>query len=148
IARGRFEWSRFSPWMIVLWYSWLTPFVCARRRSRQFAMTPHTIRSIWVAVLSGSLIFLTERCARLLYLPRRPDLFAEAPLGEGGIDMDLLPAIGTGVTLKRNVCEQNFFRSSCDSRHAPRNGSYHLFWFLPLECTGFITHVGGQVFLR
>jgi len=77
-----------------------------------------------VAVLSGSLIFLTERCARLLYLPRRPDLFAEAPLGESGIDMDLLPTIGTGVTLKRNVCEHNFFRSACNSRHAPGDGTY------------------------
>jgi len=76
-----------------------------------------------VAVLSGSLIFLTERCARLLYLPRRPDLFAEVPLGKSGIHMHLLPTIGTGVTLKGNVCEHNFFRSACNSRHAPRNGS-------------------------
>src|SRR5215472_12935822 len=84
IARARFEWSRFSPWMIVRWSSWLTSFVYARLRSRQFAMMPHTIRSVRVAVLSGSLIFLAVRCARWLYLPRRPDLLAEALLGEGG----------------------------------------------------------------
>src|SRR5262245_66490500 len=85
IARARFEWSRFSPWMIVRWSSWLTSFVYARLRSRQFAMMPHTIRRVRVAVLSGRLIFLAGRCARWLYLARRPGLLCGAVLWGGRV---------------------------------------------------------------